>query len=166
MKARYVLNDGMKHAKVYRLIAKSIDLFITLILAMFFFPVGILLSFSYLAFCDSLQNGQSFGKKFMGFSVVSLEDGSPCSPKQSCIRNLPFLIPLFFTIIPLWGWIFSAILIVPLICIELYLIFKLDSAHRLGDVMADTTVIASDPGQADIRKPASGWFDEEKTPVS
>ena len=155
----------MKQAKFYRLIAKSIDLFITLILAMFFFPVGILLSCSYLAFCDSLKNGQSFGKKFMGFSVVSLEDGSPCSAKQSLIRNLPFLIPLFFTIIPIWGWIFSVILIIPLTAIELYLIFKLDSAHRLGDVMADTTVIASDPDQADIRSPA-GWFEDEKAPTS
>ena len=165
MNKRYVVNDGLRNARIFRLIAKSIDLFFVLILSMFFFPVGIILASSYLAFCDSLQNGQSFGKKFMGFSVVSLEDGSACSPKQSAIRNLPFLIPLIFTIVPLWGWIFSGFLLIPLTCLELYLIFKLDTGNRLGDVMADTTVIANDPNRADIRKLKDSWFEEGNSPT-
>ena len=98
----------------------------------------------------------------MGFLVISLEDGEPCSLKQSCIRNLPFIIPIVFTIVPLWGWIFSIIMLTALTGIELFFIFKLYSGNRLGDVMANTTVIASSQHQADIRKKKSSWFEEGK----
>jgi uncharacterized RDD family membrane protein YckC len=110
---------------------------------------------------DSLTGGQSVGKKLMGFAVISLEDGTPCNLKQSIIRNLPILIPMFFALIPFWGWIISSILALPLIGLEVYLMLKLDSAHRLGDVMADTTVIASDPNRADPQK-KGGWFENSK----
>ena len=166
MNPKYLFNEGKKQARLFRVIAKAIDLFIAIIMAMFFYPLGIIFSCGYLALCDSIQGGQSIGKKFMGFLVISLEDGEPCSQKQSCIRNLPFIIPLVFTIIPIWGWLFSAILIVVLTSIELFFIFKLDSGNRLGDVMANTTVLASSQHQADIRKKKSSWFDENKAPSS
>ncbi len=102
----------------------------------------------------------------MGFAVISLEDGKPCSTKQSVIRNLPIIIPLAFAVIPPWGIIFGMILFPPLILLELYLLFKLDSAHRLGDVMADTTVIANDPNRADIRKAQESWFQTEQKNMS
>lgn len=99
----------------------------------------------------------------MGFNVLSLEDGTPCSMKQSAIRNLPFMVPVFFLIIPVWGWIFCAVLALPLSFLELYLLFKLDSGKRLGDVMADTTVIGNDQERADVRKAQKGWFDNQTT---
>lgn len=98
----------------------------------------------------------------MGFAVISLDDGTPCSLKQSVIRNLPIVIPMVFAIIPLWGWIFCSILSVPLMLMEVYLLFKLDSGHRLGDVMADTTVIANDPNRVNLKKSKEGWFENEK----
>lgn len=99
----------------------------------------------------------------MGFAVISLEDGSPCSMKQSLIRNLPFLVPLISAIIPLWGWIISFLLGVPLVAIELYLLFKLDSGHRLGDVMADTSVVANDGNRAVVgKKINSRWFNPKE----
>ena len=109
-----------------------------------FYPVGLLLSLFYLGISDSMQNGQSLGKKIMGFSVISLEDGGPCSLKQSVIRNLPLLIPLVLALIPFWGWVLAFILGPPLVALEIYLIYKLDSGHRLGDVMADTSVMGHD----------------------
>ncbi len=45
---------------------------------------------------------------------------------------------------------------------EVYLLFKLDSGHRLGDVMADTTVIANDPNRVNTKKSKDGWFENEK----
>ena len=145
--------------------AKAIDLFIVLILSIFFYPVGLVLSIIYMSICDSLQSGQSVGKKFMGFAVISLEDGGACTLKQSFVRNLPILIPLILAIVPLWGWILAAIIGVPLIGIEVYLLFKLDSGHRLGDVMADTSVMANDGTQSMIkdRPKGSGWFDQSPT---
>lgn len=160
---KYILKSPLRTARFTRMIAKAIDMFIVLLLSLFFYPLGVIPALGYLAVCDSLQEGQSIGKKLMGFKVLSLEDGTPCSMKQSAIRNLPFLVPVFFLIIPVWGWIFCAILAVPLIFLELYLLFKLDSDKRLGDVMADTTVTGNDQERADIRKVKKGWFDNQTT---
>ena len=156
------MRSPIRIARLSRLIAKGIDLFIVLILAIFVYPVGLILSLIYVAISDSLQSGQSVGKKFMGFSVISLEDGKPCSVKQSVIRNLPFLIPLFFAIIPIWGWIFAILVGIPLVVLELYLLFKLDSGHRLGDVMADTSVMAHDGTAESIKKRKTSWFEQDR----
>jgi len=161
MDRKYLLNSPFKVALLTRLIAKAIDLFIVLILSIFVYPVGVILSLIYIAVSDSLQNGQSVGKKFMGFAVISLEDGSPCSLKQSFIRNLPILVPLFFAIVPLWGWIIALLLGIPLFVLEIYLLFKLDSGHRLGDVMADTSVMANDGHSVVVKNGKTSWFDAE-----
>ena len=96
MKKKYILQSSLKAARITRLIAKAIDIFIVLILGMLFYPFGLLLSLFYIAISDSMYGGQSVGKRFMGFSVISFIDGKPCSTKQSVIRNLPLLIPLVF----------------------------------------------------------------------
>lgn len=162
---KYFLKTPLNVAKISRLIAKAIDFFIILILSIFFYPLGIVLSIIYLVVADSLQNGQSVGKKIIGFCVISLEDGSPCSVKQSTVRNLPFIIPLALAIIPLLGWILSLLVGVPLILLELYLIAKLDTGHRLGDVMADTSVMANDGTQVQIKKRKTSWFDDQTRQV-
>jgi uncharacterized RDD family membrane protein YckC len=160
MDRKYLLKSSIKVARLSRLIAKVIDLFIVLILSIFIYPLGIILSVAYIAISDSLQNGQSVGKKFMGFAVISLEDGKPCTIKQSAIRNLPIIIPLGIAIVPIWGWIFSFLIGVPLILLEVYLLYKLDSGHRLGDVMADTSVMANDGTAEQIKKRKDSWFEE------
>ena len=159
MDRKYLLESAIKVARFSRLLAKAIDMFIVLVLSIFFYPGGIILSLIYMTFADAIQNGQSVGKKFIGFSVISLEDGSPCSVKQSFIRNLPIIIPLFFAIVPIWGWIIAFILGVPVLGLEVYLLYKLDSGHRLGDVMADTTVMANDDTLTQIKKRKSSWFE-------
>jgi uncharacterized RDD family membrane protein YckC len=165
MDKKYLLKSGINNSRIARILAKGIDLFIVLILGLLFYPFGLMLALFYLSLCDSFQEGQSVGKKMIGFAVISLEDGKPCSIKQSVIRNLPIVIPFAFAVIPLWGWIICGILAVPLIFLELYLIFKLDSGHRLGDVMADTSVIANDQNRADIRKAKNSWFEKENSAV-
>ncbi len=161
MKRKYLLKSQIKTAQLSRLLAKGIDLFIALIITIFIYPIGVFLAVGYLAYSDHMQNGQSVGKRFIGFRVVSLEDGSPCSFRQSIIRNLPIIIPLSLSIIPVLGWVFTALLIVPICLLEAYLIFKLDSGHRLGDVMADTTVIANDPHAATEEEKKESWFKVE-----
>jgi uncharacterized RDD family membrane protein YckC len=157
MDRKYFLKSAIRTARLARLLAKAIDLFIVILISIFFGPIGILLGLIYIAIADSLQNGQSVGKRVIGFAVVSMEDGNPCNIKQSFIRNLPIIIPLFFAIIPIWGWFFAAIIGIPLILLEVYLLYTLDSGHRLGDVMADTTVVTSDKCRISFEKEKAPW---------
>lgn len=162
MNRKYLLKSGIRVARLARVLAKSIDMFIVLIFIVALYPFGTILGALYLAFSDALYNGQSVGKRFIGFSVVSLEDGEPCSVRQSLIRNLPFSIPMLFLLIPLWGWVFSAIIGGGLMILEVYLLFKLDSGNRLGDVMADTTVIAAGSDGESLKSKTSSWFEANK----
>lgn len=162
MKRRYFLKKAINRARISRLLAKAIDLFIVLVLSVFFYPLGLILSAVYIAISDSLQNGQSVGKKFMGFQVISLEDGQPCTVKQSIIRNLPLLVPLVLAIFPLIGPILALVTGAFLYLLEVFFLFKLDSGHRLGDVMADTSVMGHDGTnfvRVNKKKPTS-WFPE------
>lgn len=163
---KYILEAPRKTARSARVLAKSIDFFIALLIALFLFPLGVVLAIAYLCVSDYVQEGQSVGKRFIGFKVISLEDGSPCSLKQSIIRNLPFTVPLIFCIVPVWGWIFSFFILIPLVLLELFFIFRLDSAHRLGDVMADTTVIANDHKAEFVKEKKDSWFEVETTSPS
>ncbi len=160
---KYLLNKTIKVARLSRLIAKSIDLFVVFCFSVLFFPLGLVLGVLYLSLSDGLLMGQSMGKRFMGFSVKSLEDGSPCSYKQSIIRNLPITIPLFFCVIPFWGWLIGALLGLMLIGLEVYLLYNLDSGHRLGDVMADTSVMANDDNFVGLKKRKTSWFASNTT---
>lgn len=164
MKTRsYILESPRKTARSARVLAKGIDFFISLLIALFLYPLGVVLAIAYLCISDFVQEGQSVGKRFIGFKVISLKDGTPCSLKQSIVRNLPFTVPLLFCIVPVWGWIFSLFLLIPFILLELFFIFRLDSAHRLGDVMADTTVMANDPKSELAQKKKESWFEIEST---
>ena len=158
MDRKYLLEKAIRVAKLTRLIAKGIDLFIVLSFSIWLYPLGLILGIVYMAVSDGLGLGQSVGKKFMGFAVKSLEDGAPCSYKQSIIRNLPFLLPLTLAIVPFWGWILGGILGIALVGLELYLLYNLDSGHRLGDVMADTSVMANDDNFVGVKNRKSSWF--------
>ncbi len=163
MDRKYLLEKAIRVAKLTRLIAKAIDLLVVLCFSILFYPLGLILGIVYIALSDGLSNGQSVGKKFMGFAVKSLEDGSPCSYKQSAIRNLPFLLPLILAIVPFWGWILGGILGFGLVGLELYLLYNLDSGHRLCDVMADTSVMANDDNFAGVKNRKTAWFDAKTT---
>lgn len=83
------------------------------------FLVAIALSAGYYFFADSLGEGQSYAKRWLGMAVVHSETGAPCTPAQSFVRNL---------ILSLLGpidWIF---------------IFG-ERRQRLGDMLAHTLVI-------------------------
>lgn len=155
----------MARAKWSRLIAKCIDFVLIIMGAVFYYPMGLILGIIYLCIADSLYDGQSIGKRFMGFGVVSLVDGMPCTAWQSFVRNLPFTVPLFFLVFPFWGWIFSAVFALPLAMMEAYYLFRKNEVHRLGDIMADTTIIANDGTRLDLRKTKAPWFDTPPVPL-
>lgn len=161
MDKKYLLKNSEKAGKTARLFAKAVDLFLCLLLSIFFYPVGVLLAVFYLSVSDALQGGQSVGKKLMGFNVISLENGEYCTIKQSIIRNLPLSLPLLFGVIPIWGWIIWILAGTFFLFLEIYLMMKLDSGNRLGDVMADTTVNAIN-GPDKEKVGMSSWFVKEE----
>lgn len=164
---KYLLKSNYQTALYSRLLAKGIDLFAVSLLIILLYPLGVILSVIYLCVCDSIQNGQSLGKRIIGLAVISLEDGRPCSVKQSLIRNLPFILPMFLLIIPIVGWVMFVLLILPIVILEIYLLSKLDSGHRLGDVMADTSVMAPNgPDRIAVKKVKASWFDKPENAVS
>lgn len=164
MNRKSFLTGPLNRARWFRLIAKSIDIGLVIIGAVAYYPMGLILGIIYLMISDSLYEGQSIGKRLMGFGVISLVDGTPCSAKQSFIRNLPFTVPLILLVFPFWGWILSAIFAMPLAMMEVYYLFRDNSPHRLGDIMADTTVIADDGNRLDLRKTPTNWYDTPPVP--
>jgi uncharacterized RDD family membrane protein YckC len=138
----------------YRVLAKVFDIIIVFLSAQLIaYPAGPLIGFVYSLLGDAISwkskkgsavrqsYGQSFGKKIIGIQVVSTMTQKPIAWKDSLLRNLPVGLATFFAMIPVWGWIFLALVGLPLMVMEVYLMFTADAGHRLGDVMADTEVI-------------------------
>ncbi len=130
-----------------RVAAKVIDLVLVVALAAILpYPLGALLGFLYSLFADGLQigssRGQSIGKRLLRLQVVNLKRGrAPASLRDSAYRNAPVGVATFFAIIPVWGWVILALVGLPLMIMEIYLMLSVATGHRLGDVMGETEVI-------------------------
>ena len=129
-----------KASVIKRIFARLVDGLVAWALALVLPPIGILVGIMYLAVADGVQKGQSLGKMVFGLEVV-LPDGSPCDLKSSIYRNIPFELALLFAAIPLLGWILLVIAGIPILLIELWLVILDHNGLRLGDRIADTTVI-------------------------
>jgi len=131
---------------VNRVVAKSIDIGIVFTLALILpHPLGPLLGFAYSLLADGINRGafkgQSVGKKLMKLQVVHQSTRKPATFRESALRNAPVGVATFFAIIPFWGWIILALIGLPLMLVEIYLMARVEAGHRLGDVMGDTEVI-------------------------
>lgn len=130
-----------------RVVAKLIDFSIVIAFAVILpYPLGPLLGFLYSLLSDGMNfgpfKGQSVGKKLMKLQAVrALGTRRPINFKDSLLRNAPVGVATFFAIIPLWGWLILALIGIPLMIMEIYLMMTVEAGHRLGDVMGDTEVI-------------------------
>jgi uncharacterized RDD family membrane protein YckC len=139
----------VSHVKVSvanRVIAKVIDILIVFALAVALpYRIGPLLGFLYSLFADGFDrgifHGQSVGKKVMKLQVISTITKKPATWKESALRNTPVGVATFFSLIPIWGWLILALIGIPLMLMEIYLMLRVDTGHRLGDVMGDTEVV-------------------------
>ena len=132
--------DMHKASILKRVMARIVDFLVAWALALFIPPAGIILGLIYLAVADGIQKGQSPGKMVFGLEVL-MRDGSPCDLKSSIFRNLPFVFLFLFAAIPILGWILLVIAALPLVLIELWLVFVDETGERLGDRIADTHVV-------------------------
>ncbi|MDO9574619.1 MAG: RDD family protein [Candidatus Contubernalis sp.] len=83
---------------------------------------------------DSFGKGQSFGKKIFGLKVIKLDNGLPCRPGDSFMRNLPgFGFILLNLILPIFTF--------PFLLIEPVTILKSEKGQRIGDRWARTQVV-------------------------
>lgn len=142
-----------------RIIAKLIDLFVFFVLAAVLPQfLGPLVGFTYSLLADGMNfgnfEGQSIGKKLMGLRVMNHIENRPADFRDSLRRNAPVGVATFFALIPVWGWVILFLVGIPLMAIEVYLIVRVEKGQRLGDVMADTEVIALPPAQAAGGRPA------------
>lgn len=125
-----------------RVLARLVDLcFILFLDALMPSIVGPVFGIIYTLTQDTWFGGQSIGKKLFKLKVVKIGTNELCDIQSSSLRNIPFAIAVFFTLIPLWGWVLFGMLLLPLSVLELYLIFTRHDGHRLGDILADTAVV-------------------------
>lgn len=153
-----ILQKPLKKAWLARFTAKAIDLFIVLLLSVVYFPLGFLLGVLYLSIGDSLGTGQSLGKRIIGMRVIRTEDAQKCEWKQALVRNLPLTAPLILFIIPILGWFIGGLLFCVFCAVEIYLFTTFKSRQRLGDMMAETTVVICGQQPEKFKTPKTSWF--------
>ena len=127
-----------------RAVAAIIDIVISYIVGLI--PViGWLIGAAYMALRDGFTfepvDGQSLGKKLLNLRAVVVETGQRCDYVLSIKRNLPFIIPRIFMVIPVVGWLIGAILYLVAIVIEVILVVTDENGERIGDKIAGTRVI-------------------------
>ena len=141
------MNDVLIAPPSRRLLAKAVDLVVVSLLAgpPILYPVGPFLGFLYSIVADGFRvgrlRGQSVGKKLLGLQVIELKDEEPCDWMHSIVRNAPVGVATFFGMIPVAGWIVAMLLGIPLLILEVVLMFKAHHGRRLGDSMAQTEVV-------------------------
>jgi uncharacterized RDD family membrane protein YckC len=103
-----------------RSVAYLIDAAITA--ALFFLLNGV--GVAYWLARDGLFRGRSVGKAICGLRVIDFERGQACSLTQAVLRQLVFLIPLFFFV-------------------EVVSLLTDPRRRRLGDHWSDSAVVSS-----------------------
>ena len=122
-----------------RTVAKVIEIIIILIFALILNPVGLIVAIFYSLCADGFE-GRSIGKRLVGLQVINVVKKQPAGFRGSIIRNIPFGISIFFACIPIF-WIALLLIGIPLMLLELYLFWTLNTGNRIGDILADTTVV-------------------------
>jgi len=120
-----------------RIIAKTLDLIIIAAAVEVVPKAGFFAGLAYLLIGDGLFDGKSLGKKLIGLRVVSVDTNTPCTYRDSILRNSTLGIGFLFYKIPWFGWILAAIIS----ALELIILLGSRDGMRIGDEIAKTVVI-------------------------
>ncbi len=134
-----------QHQIFNRLIAKLIDFLIAGFVA-YVLPVSWIAAISgllYLSIADGLALGRSIGKRVIGLRVRSEKDGTPCDYYESALRNIPIVVVMLCSMFPVWNLFLVPFVALPILFIEISLMFYSEDTRRIGDVLADTRVITN-----------------------
>jgi uncharacterized RDD family membrane protein YckC len=132
------MSEGFTRAGILvRVIAKILD-FILIAAAVEIVPkAGFFAGLTYLLIGDALFGGGSLGKKLIGLRVVSAENLSSCTFRDSILRNSLFGIGYIVSRMLWLGWIaFGAIVV-----FEFIVLLGSRDQLRAGDEIAGTLVV-------------------------
>ncbi|OGW40437.1 MAG: hypothetical protein A2Y97_02660 [Nitrospirae bacterium RBG_13_39_12] len=133
------MSEELKRAGLLlRTVAKILDFIIIAVLVQI--PkAGFFAGLAYLLIGDALLDGRSFGKALIKIRVVAADTNTPCTLRDSILRNITFGIGFLLYYIPLFGWIFIMIISV----LEFIVLLGSRNGMRIGDEIANTIVIES-----------------------
>lgn len=109
-----------------RVLAWLIDLLMCVGLGVCFQRLGWIASVGYWLLRDGLFDGQSLGKRVIGLKVIVQPARSPCTFKESFIRNVLWVVPVMNLVMAVSG---------------LYALAKDSRGRHWGDRLADTEVV-------------------------
>lgn len=142
--------NALKANTLHRVIARSIDILIVIALFETLSKAGYFAGLLYILIADGLFNGRSVGKWLIGLKVIVSDTKSPCTYRESIIRNLPFAIGyIFFGLlksIPLIGWLFAIVVPVIILVVEGLIMIGNEEGIRFGDQIAKTQVVEASTG--------------------
>lgn len=128
-----------------RAIAGFVDLLVVIGLTRLPDVLGFLSASGYILARDGLFQGRSPGKKLIGLSVRSAEDGDRATTyRDSIIRNVPLVVIYILFLIPFMGWIIGPVAL----AVEWLVAVGDDRGMRIGDMLANTWVVQSKPDAA------------------
>lgn len=136
-----------KAGLLLRLLAKSIDLGVFLVMAKLVPQAGVLMGSVYMLISDGLFDGRSVGKKLVELYVVDAE-GRPCTIRQSVLRNSLIAGACALTLVPVAGWLLA----LAVFAFEGLLLFGNAEGKRLGDDFAGTQVVEGRTGVATLEE--------------
>jgi uncharacterized RDD family membrane protein YckC len=134
------MSEELKRAGlIVRTVAKILDFIIIAAAAELVPKAGFFAGLAYLLIGDGLFDGRSLGKKLIGLKVVSANTHTPCTFRDSILRNSTFGIGYLLYKIFWFGWIFILIVTV----FEFIILLGSKDKMRLGDEIAKTMVTES-----------------------
>jgi uncharacterized RDD family membrane protein YckC len=134
-----MFEDFQKAGILLRTVAKILDFIIIAAAAEILPKAGFLAGLTYLLIGDGLFEGRSLGKKIIGLRVILSEKNTPCTFRESILRNSTFGMGFLFYKIIWIGWIFILFVSV----LEFIILLGSKDKMRLGDEIAKTIVIES-----------------------
>lgn len=133
--------EQKKAGLLLRTAAKILD-FILIAAVIEIIPrAGYFAGFAYLLLADGLFDGRSIGKRLIRLRVVSGENSSPCTFRDSILRNSTFAAGYLFLLVPWVGWLLGWSLLLLISAVEFIVLLGSRDSLRIGDEIAKTTVI-------------------------
>jgi len=134
------MSEELKRAGLFiRAVAKILDLIIIAATAELVPKAGFFAGLAYLLIGDGFFDGRSIGKKLVGLKVVSAGTYTPCTFRDSVLRNSTLGLGYLLSHILWFGWIFILLVFV----LEFIVLLGSSNGMRIGDEIAKTLVIDS-----------------------
>ena len=132
------MSEEVKRAGLLvRTVARILDFILIAAVAEIVPKAGFFAGLAYLLIGDGLLGGQSLGKKLIGIKVISLDTQTPCTFRDSILRNCTFGIGYLFYNVLWFGWVAIAIIAL----LEFLVMLGSKERMRIGDEIAKTIVI-------------------------